>query len=47
MRRGERENETETVKRRCEGCVSVMAFEIFGQGRDLESSEDLSWGSPF
>ena len=34
-RRSEEEkenNETETVKRRCEGFVSLEAFEIFGQG---------------
>ena len=37
------ENETETVERRCEGFVSVEAFEIFGQGRHLESCGDLSW----
>ena len=35
---------TETVKRRCEGLVSVEAFEIFSQGEDLESCGDLSWG---
>ena len=32
-----------TVKRRCEGCVSVEAFEIFGQGEDLESCGYFSW----
>ena len=32
-----------TVKRRCDGCVSVEAFEIFSQGRDLKSCGDLSW----
>ena len=37
-------NETGTVKRRCEGFVSVEAFEIFGQGGDLESCGNLSWG---
>ena len=36
------ENETGAVKRRREGCVSVVACEIFGQGRDLESCGDLS-----
>ena len=35
------ENETEKVKRKCEGFVSVEAFEIFR--RDLESCGDLSW----
>ena len=30
------DNETLTVKRRCEGCVSVKAVENFCQGRDLE-----------
>ena len=40
------ENVTVTVKRRCEGFVSVKAFEIFGQGRDLESDEGLSWEDP-
>ena len=37
------ENETVTGKRRCEGFVSVEAFEIFSQGRDLESCGDVSW----
>ena len=37
----------EAVKRRREVSVSVVAFEIFGQGRDLESNEDLSWEDPF
>ena len=32
-----------TVKRRCVGLVSVDAFEIFSQRRDLESCGDLSW----
>ena len=36
------EYETETVKRRCEGCFSVEAFDIFSLGRDLESCGDLS-----
>ena len=40
------ENEMETVKRRCEGLVSVDAFEIFSQGRDLERCGDLSWEDP-
>ena len=31
------ENETEKVKRRCDGFVSVEPFEIFSQGEDLES----------
>ena len=39
------ENETETVNRRCEGSASVRAFEIFSQGRDLESYGNLSWGN--
>ena len=37
------ENETVTVERRCVGFVSLEAFEIFSQGRDLESCGDLSW----
>ena len=37
------ENSTETVKRRCQGCVSVEAFEIFSQGKDSESCGGLSW----
>ena len=38
------ENETATGKRRCEGFVSVEAFEIFRQGcEDLESCGDVSW----
>ena len=37
------ENRTETVKRKCEGCVSVEACEIFSQEGDLESCGDLSW----
>ena len=41
-RNGEKENETEIVKRRCEGFVSVEAFEIFIQVGDLESCGDLS-----
>ena len=45
MKRG-KENETVTVNRRCEGCVSVEALEIFNQGRDLESFHDLSWWDP-
>ena len=36
------ENETDTVSRGCEGFVSVEAFKIFGQGRDLESCESDS-----
>ena len=31
-----RKNETVMVKRRCEGCVSVEAFEIFSLEGDLE-----------
>ena len=43
-REGEREeNDTETVKRRCEGFVAVEAFDICSQGRDLESCDDFSW----
>ena len=43
-REGEKEeNETETVKRRCEGCVSVETFEIFSPEGDLESCGGLSW----
>ena len=37
------ENETESVKRRCVGSVSVEAFEIFSQGGDMESCGDVSW----
>ena len=37
------EYEAVTVKRRCEGFVSVEPFEIFSLGRDLESCGDLSW----
>ena len=46
MRKSEEEkeeNQTEGGKRRCEGCVSVDASEIFIPGRDLESCGDLSW----
>ena len=25
----------------------MVAFEFYGQGRDLESNEDLSWEDPF
>ena len=32
-----------TVKRRCEGLVSVEAFEIFCQEGDVESCGDVSW----
>ena len=41
-RRRER-RERNVVKRRCEGFVSVEAFEILCQERDLESCGDLSW----
>ena len=37
------ENKTGTVKRRCEGFVSVEALENFSQGEDLESCGDVSW----
>ena len=37
------ENEAGTVKRRCDGFVSVEAFEMFRQRGDLESCGDLSW----
>ena len=37
------ENKTVRAKRRCDGFVSVEAFEIFSQGRDLESCGGLSW----
>ena len=33
-------------KEDCKESVSVEAFEIFGQRRDLESDEDLSWEDP-
>ena len=39
------ENETESVKRRCVGSVSVEAFDIFSQERDMESCGGLSWGT--
>ena len=38
------ENETGSVKSRCVGSFSVEAFDLFCQGRDLESSGGLSWG---
>ena len=38
-----KENETVKVKRRCEGLVSVEAFDIFSQGGDVESFGDVSW----
>ena len=41
------ENEIVTVKRRRKVSVSVVAFDIFGEGGDLESYEDLSWEDPF
>ena len=37
------ENETESVKRRCIGSVSVEAFEIFSQERDLEIVVTFFW----
>ena len=40
------EHETGTVKRRCECFVSVEAFDIFSQGRDLESCGDVPWVDP-
>ena len=40
--RKKEENETEAVKRRCEGCVSVEVFEMFSHGEDLERCGDLS-----
>ena len=40
------EKETVTVKRRCEGCVSVEAFEIFSQEGDLGSCSGFSWEGP-
>ena len=36
-------NETGSVRRRCVNFVSVEAFDIFGQGGDLESCGGLSW----
>ena len=36
------ENETETLRRRCEDCDSVEAFEIFCQEGDLGSCGGLS-----
>ena len=49
VKRGKREeekeeNQTERVKRRRDRLSSVEAFEIFSQGRDLESCGGLSWG---
>ena len=44
-REGEKaQNKTVRVKRRCDGLVSVEAFEMFSRGRDLESCGGLSWG---
>ena len=40
------ENETVTVKRRCEGFVSVEAFEIFSPWGDSENNGGLSWEDP-
>ena len=37
------ENETGSVKRLCVGSLSVEAFDIFSQGRDLERCGGLSW----
>ena len=37
------ENETATGKRRCDGFVSVAAFEVLSQGRDLENCGHISW----
>ena len=43
-REEEREEiETTTVRRRCEGFVSVEAFEIFSQREDVESCGGFSW----
>ena len=43
-RAGEKEeNETVSAKRRCVGLVSAEAFDIFGQGEDLESCGGFSW----
>ena len=45
-RRKDEENkeiETGTGKRRCEGVVSVEAFEILSQGGDSESCGGVSW----
>ena len=39
----EEEHKTVSVKRRCEGFVSVEAFGIFSQGGDLESCGGFSW----
>ena len=36
-------NETVTVKRRCDGFVSVEVFEFFCQRGDSESCGDVSW----
>ena len=40
------EKETVTVKRRCEGCVSVEAFEIFSEEGDMGSCRGFSWVGP-
>ena len=42
-KRRKEENETWSVKRRCEGFVSVEAFEIFNQSGNSESCGDVSW----
>ena len=42
-RSGERREQKVSVERRCDGFVAVEAFEIFSQGRDLESCGGLSW----
>ena len=44
IRDGEKaQNKTVRVKRRCDGLVSVEAFEMISQGRDLKSCGSLSW----
>ena len=37
------EDETVSAKRRCVGFVSAEIFDIFGQGKDLESCDCFSW----
>ena len=41
VRKKEEKEERRTGKRRCEDFVSVKAFDIFGQGRDMEICGDV------
>ena len=40
------ETETGTVNKRCQGFVSVEAFDLIWSREDLESCADLSWEDP-